>query len=242
MRRDLLGDADSGGLGAPAAIYVVAALSIIALIAALALCGSSVSKSTQNSSPSTAANDNQPQLDSTPPEKEAVEQGHWQRVQEGGDSPAQVGSFCSAISLPVRQDAPDKLASSGKKRSEMPFRMQNGHLAGTSLTEGALETAGWSDTVPSLTSETSQNYASTSGKLILTMSFGLLHETGISLCFHWLTSRCAAAQPGVLSNPTKGPAEGEKTVEETMRTLRRVCEELDGNIHPQCTLHRNTIR
>jgi hypothetical protein len=31
-------------------------------------------------------------------------------------------------------------------------------------------------------------------------------------------------------------------VEETMRTLRRVCDEMEGHIHPQCRLHKDTIR
>jgi hypothetical protein len=106
MRRDLLDDAHSGGVGTPAVLSIVAVLCFIALVAALALCGSSVSRSMHNSSPSTAAEENQPQSDSAPPEKEAVDQRQCQRVQEVVDSPGQVCEFCSAISLSTRHDPP----------------------------------------------------------------------------------------------------------------------------------------
>jgi hypothetical protein len=58
--------------------------------------------------------------------------------------------------------------------------MQNGLTRRTSVTDGALETGAWSDTVPSLTSETSQHYASTSGTLLPIFPGGLWNESDVS--------------------------------------------------------------
>lgn len=92
MGRDLQDDGvdDNEGLDALAALSLVGAvICFVALVAVLALCGSSVARSTHNSSPSTEA-EHQPQSDSTPAETEPVPERQWPRQQEVADIPDRV--------------------------------------------------------------------------------------------------------------------------------------------------------
>lgn len=109
MGRDLQHDAvdENGGLSAYTAIWV-AAICFIAVAAALALCGSSVSRSTHNSSPSTGAV-NQPQSDAPTPEEETVPERQWAGRQDISDSPEQV-CICSANSWQSKHDPAESFA------------------------------------------------------------------------------------------------------------------------------------